>query len=117
MLIGAICSMAKELSSISSFRFAVGVVNNPTHSQGDHPRSPINPPSGSIDDNTLYIDGAHTGYTLYLIDDSSEEPDVVYQVTIPAGVNVVVLPATLSGTYELQLHNGGVYYFYTEISL
>jgi hypothetical protein len=80
-------------------------------------KSPINPPSASLDGHTFYINGEHSGYTLYLIDNSGDEPDVVYQVVIPAGVNAVVLPATLSGTYELQLHNGGAFYFYAEIIL
>ena len=117
MLVGAICSMAEEPSSGSNIRFAVGVVDNPTHSQGGYPRTPINPPSASLDDNTLTINGVHSGYTLYLIDDTGEEPVVVYQVVIPAGVNTVVLPAYLSGTYELQLYNGGAFYFYTYITL
>ena len=81
------------------------------------PRTPINPPHASLDDHTFYISGVHSGYTLYLIDDSGEEPEIVYQVVIPAGVNVVYLPVTLTGTYELQLYNGGTYYFYAEIDL
>lgn len=84
---------------------------------GGFPRMPIRPLYGSLDDHTFYINGEHSGYTLYLVDNSDDEPDVVYQVVIPAGVNAVVLPATLSGTYELQLHNGGAFYFYAEIIL
>lgn len=117
MLVGTICSMAEEPSNGSSIRLTVGVVDNPTHSQGGYPRTPINPPSASLDDHTFYVNGEHSGYTLYLVDNSGDEPDVVYQVVIPAGVNAVVLPATLSGTYELQLHNGGAFYFYAEIIL
>ena len=54
---------------------------------------------------------------LYLVDNSGEEPDLVYQVFVPANVGVVYLPATLTGTYELQLYEGGAYYFYSEIEL
>jgi hypothetical protein len=91
--------------------------HDPTSGSGELPRSPINPPSASLDDHTLYINSEHPAYTLYLVDTTGEEPDVVYQVCIPANVNVVVLPSTLSGTYELQLYDGGDYYFYSEIEL
>lgn len=90
---------------------------NPTTGLGERPRTPIHPLMATLDDHTLYINGVHSGYTLYLIDDSGEEPDVVYQVVIPTGVNTVVLPAYLSGTYELQLYNGGAFYFYTFINI
>ena len=91
--------------------------HNPTSGSGELPRNPINPPSASLDDHTLYINSEHPAYTLYLVDTTGEEPDVVYQVCIPANVNVVVLPSTFSGTYELQLYDGGDYYFYSEIEL
>ena len=104
------------LGSDDPIQFSVAR-HDPSMGLGSLPRTPINPPSASLDDHTFYINGEHSGYTLYLIDNSGDEPDVVYQVVIPAGVNAVVLPATLSGTYELQLHNGGAFYFYAEIIL
>ena len=104
------------LGSDDPIQFSVAR-HDPSMGLGSLPRTPINPPSASLDDHTFYINGEHSGYTLYLIDNSGDEPDVVYQVVIPAGVNAVVLPATLSGTYELQLHNGGAFYFYAEIEL
>ena len=104
------------LGSDDPIQFSVAR-HDPSMGLGSLPRTPINPPSASLDDHTFYINGEHSGYTLYLIDNSGDEPDVVYQVIIPAGVNAVVLPATLSGTYELQLHNGGAFYFYAEIEL
>ena len=89
----------------------------PTTGLGERPRTPIRPLKATLDDHTLYISGEHSGYILYLIDDTGEEPEVVYQVVIPAGVNTVVLPAYLSDTYELQLHQGGAFYFYTFINI
>ena len=91
--------------------------NDPTTGSGERPRSPINPPSASLDDHTLYINSEHPAYTLCLIDTSGEETDVVYQIYVPANVSAVVLPATLVGTYELQLYDGGEYYYYSEIEL
>jgi hypothetical protein len=90
------------------------------HSGGNgagHPRGPILMPEASIDGYTLYIEGDHPAYELYLVDTTGEEPDVVYQITVPANVNVVYLPATFTGTFELQLYDGGEYYFYSEIEL
>ena len=109
-------SIAKVCDDLIEVDLQVGILH-PYGSGNPLPKSPINPPSASLDDHTFYINGEHSGYTLYLVDNSGDEPDVVYQVVIPAGVNAVVLPATLSGTYELQLHNGGAFYFYAEIIL
>lgn len=107
---------AQAPSQVTELTFQVGI-SDPTKSLGERPRNPINPPSASLDDHTLYINSEHPAYTLYLVDTTSEEPDVVYQVYVPANVNVVVLPSTLSGTYELQLYEGGDYYFYSDIEL
>ena len=109
-------SIAKVCDDLIEVDLQVGILH-PYGSGNPLPKSPINPPSASLDDHTFYINGEHSGYTLYLIDNSGDEPDVVYQVVIPAGVNAVVLPATLAGIYELQLHNGGAFYFYAEIIL
>lgn len=107
---------AQAPSEVTELTFQVGI-SDPTKSLGEFPRSPINPPSASLDDHTLYIDSEHPAYTLYLVDTTGEEPDVVYQVYVPANVNAVVLPSTLSGTYELRLYDGGDYYFYSDIEL
>ena len=107
---------AQVPSLVTELTFQVGF-SDPTKASGERPRDTANPPSACLDDHTLYISGEHSDYTLYLVDTSGEEPDVVYQVYIPANVCVVVLPATLTGTYELQLYDGGEYYFYSEIEL
>lgn len=113
---GAIFSFADPLPGSVPIILQVGW-NDPTTGSGERPRSPINPPSASLDDHTLYINSEHPAYTLCLIDTSGEETDVVYQIYVPANVSAVVLPATLVGTYELQLYDGGEYYYYSEIEL
>ena len=115
----AVCGalFAQSNSNGLDISFQIGKVDNPTNVLGGHPRNPINPPSAYLDDHTLYINGEHPGYMLYLVDNSGEEPDLVYQVFVPASVGVVYLPATLTGIYELQLYDGGNYYFYSEIEL
>lgn len=120
LLVIAGLSVSKSIAKVCDYLIEVDLqvgILHPYGSGNPLPKSPINPPSASLDDHTFYINGEHSGYTLYLVDNSGDEPDVVYQVVIPAGVNAVVLPATLSGTYELQLHNGGAFYFYAEIIL
>jgi len=107
---------AQVPSQVTVLTFQVGYTD-PTSGHGEFPRGTVNPPSTCLDDHTLYISGEHSDYTLYLVDTSGEEPDVVYQVYVPANVNAVILPATLTGTYELQLYDGGEYYFYSEIEL
>ena len=90
---------------------------NPGGDGNGHPRGPLVVPEASLNGYTLYIEGDHPAYELYLVDTTGEEPDVVYQITVPANVSVVYLPATLTGTFELQLYDGGEYYFYSEIEL
>ena len=114
LVVGAVFAQAP--SQVTELTFQVGI-SDPTKSLGERPRNPINPPSASLDDHTLYINSEHPAYTLYLVDTTGDEPDVVYQVYVPANVNAVVLPSTLSGTYELQLYDGGQYYFYSDIEL
>lgn len=114
---GALSSTADPLPEPEQVILQVGW-EDPTIGQGDHPRSPIQPPRASLDDYTLNISGVHSGYTLYLIDDSSESPTIIYMTSIPAGINVVVLPSTLSGNYKLCLYPEGCsYYFYGDIEL
>jgi len=107
---------AQVPSQVTELTFQVGI-SDPTKTHGELPRGTVNPPSACLDDHTLFINGEHSDYTLYLVDTSGEEPDVVYQVYVPANVSAVVLPATLAGTYELQLYDGGEFYYYSEIEL
>ncbi len=107
---------AQVPSQVTELTFQVGYTD-PTKSLGEFPRGTVNPPSACLDDHTLFINGEHSDYTLYIVDTSGEETDVVYQIYVPANVSAVVLPATLVGTYELQLYDGGEYYYYSEIEL
>ena len=83
----------------------VGAID-PTHDQGDHPRSPI--PQVAIEDYTLTFSTPCYGYTLELVD----ENDAVAYTTIITS-DTLVLPSTLSGEYQLRLiPNDGNIYFY-----
>lgn len=107
---------AQVPSQVLELTFQVGI-SDLTKISGERPRDITNPPSACLDDHSLYINGEHSDYMLYLFNITGEEPVMVYQVYVPANVNTVVLPATLAGTYELQLYDGGEYYYYSEIEL
>ena len=112
MMLGVGSLHAQNNQGGSDIDLQVGNVD-PTENNGESTRGPIQPPSVSLDDYTIYI-GAHPDYTLTLLD---EDGYVIYQTIVPAGVGVVVLPAMLTGEFELRLDFGGSYYFYGYITL
>ena len=91
----------------------VGYVD-PSGNQGPRPRGPILVPDVSLDSHTLYLYNVGYDLTLVLLD---EDDEVAYTAFIPANTASVVLPATLSGDYEMQLYPGGSYYFYGWVEL
>ena len=80
---------------------------------GNHPKSDPVLPSVCLANHTLLLYGGCDGTTLRVVDMNS---NVVYSTYIAAGTTQVVLPSTLSGTFELQIIRGQ-YLFYTEIDL
>ena len=95
---------AQNLPPISGDQIILSVsIVDPYGGLGNgHPKSPVQPPYVTLDDNTLYIWSQHGGYTLTLLDDNDT---VVYQTYVAAGVQFCALPPTLSGSYTLQLSN------------
>lgn len=87
--------------------------NDPTWEQEHLPKTPVLPPSVSLDDYTLYFNTPCDGCTLNIVD---ENYVVVYTLVIPSGTTSLVLPSTLSGKYELQLIRGN-YLFWGVITL
>lgn len=92
--------------------FNTGYVD-PTSSETPRPKSPVLAPTVYIDGNVLTFETPCDGCVLQLVD---EEDDVVYSIVIPAGTTTLVLPATLEGTYELQIIDGE-WMFYADIQL
>ena len=78
------------------------------------PKSPVQCPTVSIDDHTLYIYDVAYAFTLYLLD---EDGEVAYTASVAAGTPIVTLPSDLTGDYELLLVPGGSYYFSGGIEL
>lgn len=65
------------------------------------------------DGNVLTMSATPCDYTLSLYD---EDDDLVYSVFVPAGTTQVVLPTTLSGTFEIHFETD-TYYYYGYIDL
>ena len=86
---------------------------DPTADLGGPHKAPVQVPSVSLDDHTLYFFTPCDGCTLNLVD---ENDVVVYTIVIPAGTTSLLLPATLSGNFELQIIRGN-YCFWGEITL
>ena len=79
----------------------LGAKRYPPLEEGDPtPRSPIYIPTASLDGHTFYINGGHADFLVQLLD---EDDNVAYQTVMPSDVGSIVLPSTLSGTYQIQL--------------
>ncbi len=90
---------------------------NPIKSGGldnDPPRSPVEIPQVFIDGYTLYITGVNGDYVLQL--ETADGVDYSLPISGSTGSDMVVLPSSLSGTYELCLYVG-YYCFSGEIDL
>ena len=112
LLVAAMCCMSTSICA-EPFDLTFEVIGKGSNVH-PLPKSPIDPPQAVLDGNVLTFESSHPAYALTLFD---EEDEVAYQVTVPANVSVVYLPATLSGTYVLTLDFGGSYYFWSEIIL
>ncbi len=65
------------------------------------------------DGNVLTMSATPCDYTLNLYD---EDDEVVYSVYVPAGTTMIVLPSTLSGSFEIRFETD-TYYYYGYIEL
>ena len=79
-------------------------------------KGPLLVPNLDITNRELtFQDGNSRDYTLVLLD---EDGVVVWQTVVPAATSTVVIPATLTGDFELRLYpDGTAYYFYGNIIL
>ena len=85
--------------------------HDPNNDKPADPKTPILIPEVSIEDYTLTFDASCLGCELRLLDENGV---LVYSTTITS--NTLVLPAYLSGEYELQIISG-IYCFYGFIEL
>ncbi len=101
------------LAMADQVTLTAGIID-PGSAGNDAPRGPVYVPSAEIEGNIFTV-GAHPDYVLQLVDSSGADI-VYYETVLPAGVNTVVLPTTLSGDYEVRLIWGN-WYFFGNISL
>lgn len=77
-----------------------------------NPKTPIIFPTVWQDGYELEIDTPHDEYVLNIVSGTT----IVYSTVVYSTVSMVVLPATLSGTYELQLiHDNLCFYGYIDL--
>ena len=83
-----------------------------TPAQPADPKTPVVFPTVWQDGYELEIDTPHDEYVLNIVSGTT----IVYSTVVYSTVSMVVLPATLSGTYELQLiHDNLCFYGYIDL--
>lgn len=107
----AMCSMTTLFAQVP-VQLSEGKINT-DETGNDHPRGSIFIPSASIDGHTFYL-SEHPDYVLQLVD--PEDGTIIYQTNFPGEDGFIVLPFTLSGTYEIRLIWGD-WYLFGEITL
>ena len=95
-------------------------IQNPIHNDdntnegaGVLPKSPVQIPEVYLDGHTLSFDAAIEGCTVRLLD---EDENVIFSDFIEENQTSLLLPSTLTGTFELQIIRGDII-FYCEIEL
>ena len=75
---------------------------------GGSGKAPVLPWIIDLTNNVISMEATPCDYTLNLYD---EDEAVVYSVFVPAGTTQVVLPTTLSGSFELRFETDTYYYY------
>ena len=84
-------------------------IYDPYPTSPGHGKSPVFIPSVLLDDYHLYFQGAHSDYTLTLLDN---EDNVVYSTLVYSTDTEVILPSTLSGEYQILLVPDNTNYYF-----
>ena len=113
-----LCLMSIVLSVWSSFAQTprLPLAAKPTNQGSVHnplPKSPVQIPEVYLDGNTLSFDADIEGCEVRLLDANE---NVVFTDFIEENQTSLLLPSTLTGTFELQIVQGNII-FYCEIEL
>ena len=103
---------AEQQSDSLVIHFDFTIIDPSTGHNGNH-RSPVMPPSVSIDGHTLYLYSGCAGATLQVVNTLGV---AVYTEELYETTTEVELPETLVGEYELQILRGN-FCFYATIDL
>lgn len=107
-------SMLFCLSIIAYAGNDVPMTHHPIGTSHDgNPKAPVAPWYIYQDGNVLTMSATPCDYTLSIYD---EDDDLAYSVFVPAGTTLIVLPANLSGDFEIRFETS-TYYYYGYISL
>lgn len=107
-------SMLFCLSIIAYAGNDVPMTHHPIGStHGGNGKAPAAPWCINQDGYVLTMSATPCNYTLSLYD---EDDELAYSVFVPAGTTLIVLPATLSGDFEIRFE-ADTYYYYGYITL
>lgn len=80
-------------------------IDNPINNEGGH-RMPIQPPTVSIDDHTLYFWDSCVFLIYIKEEDEDGNEQVVYTTIVTANETSITLPTDLEGTYVIEVIRG-----------
>ena len=100
LLLFSAMMLGTNVSALELVPLTVYIEENEQPISHGHPRTPMLAPKVYIDDYTLLFEVNHPEYVLNIKD---ENDNVVYSTVVSSTQTQVVLPSTLSGTYEIQL--------------
>lgn len=107
-----VLQMQANCNSVCGDKIPMGyTIKGSTH--GGSTKDPVELWYIGLEGNVITMSATPCNYTLILYD---EDGDVAYSVFVPAGTTQVVLPSTLSGSFELRFETE-TYYYYGYISL
>ena len=101
LLVISLTSMAQDGNG-TPITWSVGYFD-PSGTINQRPKSPVYPPTVYLENHTLTFSTTHPEYILYIKD---ENETVVYSTVVSETETTVVLPAALSGNYEIVLVMG-----------
>lgn len=107
------CSQAEE-KEIYGVRIILSVQIDDHELGNPVGKSPVQPPAVYLDGHSLYFGESYADAVPVELRDASG--NVVYSDYLPAGVQTLSLPTTLSGTYTLLIYMGN-YVFAGQINL
>lgn len=74
------------------------------------PKAPPHVPYVDLNGHSITFADGHEDYSLSIID---EYDNIVYSVIVPSALTTLMLPSTLSGSYQLRLEpdNSSIYFY------
>ena len=116
MLMMATANTFSQTPSIIEKPLNFSIINDDDHNNtGGYPlpKSPVQIPEVYLDGHALSFDAAIEGCEVRLLD---EYENVIFTDFIEENQTLLILPSTLTGTFELQIIRGNII-FYCEIEL